>query len=167
MVGRRRRLVGFDYRNREAYFVTFVTKHRQCTLGRVVEDHVELSRLGQIVASTWRAIPSRFPDVGLDEWIVMPNHVHGLLLLNCGPSIERATSLPAVIGWVKLESSRRAVADGFRRIRWQASFTITSSGRKRACRRFVSTSSPIRSRGPWIVRIPSHLFSGSRSGRLS
>jgi REP element-mobilizing transposase RayT len=75
------RLKGFDYRSHGAYFVTIVVEGRACLLGKSVNDGVRLSTAGQIVERAWREIPAHFPQVSLDARIVMPNHLHGILLL--------------------------------------------------------------------------------------
>lgn len=62
------RLKGYDYRNSGAYFVTICTKNRECILGDPVVDG--------IINAVWQALPSWFPTIELDEFVVMPNHVH-------------------------------------------------------------------------------------------
>jgi REP element-mobilizing transposase RayT len=73
------RLRGFDYRSEGAYFITICTRNRECLLGSVVSDNIVLSAIGDVVAAAWNAIPRHFPTVDLDAYIVMPNHVHGIL----------------------------------------------------------------------------------------
>lgn len=64
------------------YFVTIITHLRKPLLGRRADLTVSLSRLGKIVARCWEAIPVRFPHVRLDCFVVMPDHVHGILILH-------------------------------------------------------------------------------------
>jgi putative transposase len=78
------RLPGYDYRQDGVYFVTICTHRKQCVLGEVAGDAVVWSPLGIIVAECWTAIPVHFPHVTLDEWVVMPNHVHGLIVIQNG-----------------------------------------------------------------------------------
>lgn len=73
------RLSDYDYRQPGAYFVTICTKNRICTLGRVVEGEVQLAALGEIAKACWQAIPDHFTQVALDAFVVMPNHVHGII----------------------------------------------------------------------------------------
>jgi putative transposase len=68
------RLQGFDYSLSGAYFLTVCTYERECVLVSEVLVHA--------VRSEWRALPERFPTVLPDEVIVMPNHVHGVLMIN-------------------------------------------------------------------------------------
>ncbi len=75
------RLPGYDYTQEGAYFVTMVTAHRECLFGEVVEAAVRLSPLGMVAAACWQAIPQHFPGVELDVWVIMPNHVHGIIVL--------------------------------------------------------------------------------------
>ena len=71
----------FDYRSPGAYFVTICTFRRQNLWGQVADGKVELSRAGEVADHSWREIPRHFPHVRLDSYIVMPDHVHGLLLV--------------------------------------------------------------------------------------
>jgi REP element-mobilizing transposase RayT len=73
------RLKGFDYRSTGAYFVTICTFKRLCLFGEVADDAVMLTAVGRIVESGWRAIPAFFPQVNLGLFIVMPNHLHGII----------------------------------------------------------------------------------------
>jgi REP element-mobilizing transposase RayT len=82
------RLSMYDYSEAGAYFVTICTQQRKCLFGAVRDGSVALSRAGQIVVDKWNALPSRFPTVELDASVVMPNHLHGILLLT--PPIEAA-----------------------------------------------------------------------------
>ena len=55
---------------------------RECLFGKIVDGKVILSDLGRIVEVCWHAIPAHFPNTGLGTFIVMPNHVHGIIILN-------------------------------------------------------------------------------------
>jgi REP element-mobilizing transposase RayT len=76
------RLPGFDYSSPRAYFVTIVTHHRAALFGRVVEGQTQRSALGSIADACWREIPDHFPHVELGSFVVMPNHIHGILTLH-------------------------------------------------------------------------------------
>ncbi len=82
------RLPAFDYRSHGAYFITFCTRERRKLLARIVDDRSELSTIGQIALDEWRRTAELRPNVTLDEFIVTPNHVHGIIWL----------SRPAVVG---------------------------------------------------------------------
>ena len=75
------RLKGYDYAQAGAYFVTIVTHDRACLFGDVVEGKMRLNEAGQIARQCWVEIPRHFPHVELDEFVVMPNHVHGILVI--------------------------------------------------------------------------------------
>jgi len=74
------RLRGFDYRSVGAYFVTLNALRRACLFGDIVDDKMVLNHIGQIVETCWRAIPDHFARVLLDAFVIMPNHIHGILL---------------------------------------------------------------------------------------
>ena len=90
------RIKGYDYTSPGAYFVTICARQRRCVFGDVLADAIVLSRLGQIVHDTWREVPLRFPNVELDEFVVMPNHLHGLLLIKRHPVAGAQHPAPAV-----------------------------------------------------------------------
>ncbi|MFL6291829.1 MAG: transposase [Thermoanaerobaculia bacterium] len=106
------RLRGWDYRWPGVYAVTICVKGRVCCLGEVVEEDVALSPIGVIVAEEWLAIPRTHPQVILDEWIIMPDHVHGILTFQAQecPAPENglpAGSLGAVVGQFKQRTTKR------------------------------------------------------------
>jgi REP element-mobilizing transposase RayT len=76
------RLAGYDYTQAGAYFVTVVTWRRDCLFGAVVNGAMRLNDFGKIADECWRAIPEHFPQVELGAHVVMPNHVHGIILIN-------------------------------------------------------------------------------------
>lgn len=76
------RLKSWDYSWSGWYFVTVVVHDRACLFGEVKNDGVLLSRLGQEVEASWEEIPAHHRNVELDEYVVMPNHVHGIIILN-------------------------------------------------------------------------------------
>jgi REP element-mobilizing transposase RayT len=75
------RLPGYDYTRPGGYYVTIVTHGREPVLGAVTAGSVVLSAPGVIVQKTWRSLPHHFASVRLDEFVVMPNHVHGIILI--------------------------------------------------------------------------------------
>jgi len=78
-VRKRLRLAGFDYRADGPYFVTACTRGRRWLLGSVREGIRIPTPAGEVVREEWLALPSRFPVLVLDEFTLMPNHVHGIL----------------------------------------------------------------------------------------
>ena len=81
------RLKGWDYSATGVYFVTLCTRDRKCFFGEVVNGETNLSPIGDIVAEEWQKTAAIRPNVELDVWIVMPNHLHGIIIIN-QPSVE-------------------------------------------------------------------------------
>ena len=77
------RLPAYDYRIEGAYFVTTVCAGRRCLFGEASgeEEDVRLNDLGHLVEDSWTRLPSCFAAIALDGFVVMPNHVHGVLLI--------------------------------------------------------------------------------------
>lgn len=83
MTHRRRsiRLKDYDYAQNGAYFVTLCAHERRHLFGEVVNGDVALNEWGRIVQSCWDEIPAHYPMVELDAFVVMPNHVHGVIVI--------------------------------------------------------------------------------------
>jgi len=79
------RLKGYDYSQPGAYFITIVTQDRVCLFGVVVDGEMRLNEWGEIARQCWFDIPAHFPDAALDECVVMPNHIHGVIVLVDSP----------------------------------------------------------------------------------
>ena len=75
------RLKGYDYTQPGAYFVTMVTFQREDLFREIVDCEMRLTWTGKLVKREWERLPHRFPHIQLDEFIVMPNHIHGLILI--------------------------------------------------------------------------------------
>lgn len=75
------RLAGYDYSQAGLYFVTICTKDRQCLFGAIENGQMILNETGKIANDCWLAIPEHFPHAVLHEYIIMPNHVHGIVEL--------------------------------------------------------------------------------------
>lgn len=100
-VSSRLRLRGHDYSSAAMYLITVCVEHRRCVLGSIVDGELKLSVAGLMAESWWHVLPSRFPGVEVDAFVVMPNHVHGVLFLGTDASLEADVSLGAVVGWYK------------------------------------------------------------------
>lgn len=77
----------WDYGSNAPYFVTICTKNREHFFGEIVNNEMNLSEIGIAANNCWLSIPEHFPFVELAEFIVMPNHVHGIIIIN-KPIIE-------------------------------------------------------------------------------
>lgn len=75
------RLSGWDYATPGAYFVTICITGHECVLGEVHDKAMTLSPLGQVVEERWHSLRRFFPGVELDAFVVMPNHVHGIIVI--------------------------------------------------------------------------------------
>jgi REP element-mobilizing transposase RayT len=155
------RLRLFDYRSNHAYFVTIVTGGRACVFGSVEAGEFLPSRRGLITAECWIDIPRHHPFVELDAFVVMPNHVHGILLfvgndaadVAATPASPRADggsgplshSLGAVIGSFKSAVSRTIsrLRPGAAERLWQPNYyehVIRDDGSLQAIREYILTN---------------------------
>ncbi len=75
------RVPGYDYSQAGAYFVTICTLKKVPFLGEVVDGRMVLSRIGRVAEKFWLEIPDRFTTAELDEYVIMPDHVHGIIVL--------------------------------------------------------------------------------------
>ena len=78
------RLRGYDYTRGRAYYATLVTHERRTLFGEVVEERMRLNEAGKMAQAVWEALPHRFPSIELDAFVIMPNHTHGILIMD-GP----------------------------------------------------------------------------------
>jgi putative transposase len=102
--------------------VTTCTRHRICCLGNVIEDQFSPSDLGRIVAEEWLEMARRRAFVSLDSWVVMPNHFHGLLLIEPPPMNAPPRPLGQIIGQFKASCTRRVWALGYKDFNWQSRY---------------------------------------------
>lgn len=75
------RLKEYDYTQPGGYFVTIVTFQRDCLFGEIVNEEMQLNEFGKITDECWRAIPEHFGNIDLGAYVVMPNHVHGVIVI--------------------------------------------------------------------------------------
>jgi putative transposase len=94
------RLPNWDYRWAAAYFVTICTQNREHYFGEIANEQMQLSHAGVIADVLWHQIPHHAQNIELGAFVVMPNHIHGILIINGhvdnGHHVEtlHATSLP-------------------------------------------------------------------------
>lgn len=88
------RLKDYDYSQMGAYFVTIYAHKRECLFGEISQDVMILNEIGNVARSNWIAIPEHFAHVDLDAFVVMPNHVHGILLFEFDNSRQKRSSQP-------------------------------------------------------------------------
>jgi putative transposase len=75
------RLRGYNDRQAGAYFVTIVVQDRACLFGEVVDGQMRLNNAGRMVAAEWDTFRTRFINIDLDAFVVMPNHFHGVIVI--------------------------------------------------------------------------------------
>ncbi len=112
------RLKEYDYTQPGAYFITICTKERQSLFGDIVKGEMRLNHLGQIAFDFWQEIPEHFSHIELDTFVVMPNHLHGILLIthkplgaqkSCAPTEQFGKPVPGSISTV-IRSYKGAVS---------------------------------------------------------
>lgn len=104
------RLRGYDYASAGAYFITICTHQRQCLFGEIINGAMQLSKYGTIAATEWVRSAGIRQEIELGEWVVMPNHFHGIVFIqetknnraqdteNRAQNMERAQSLAPLRG---------------------------------------------------------------------
>ena len=127
------RLKDYDYAQAGAYFVTLCTRKRICLLGDVLDGIMQRNETGQIVAEEWLAIPTHFPHATLDQFIVMPNHMHGIIIVGAqfiAPkqgmdkqgAMNRAPTLGKMVRAFKARSTRGIRCQTNAQFAWQRNY---------------------------------------------
>ena len=75
------RLQGYDYSQAGAYYVTIVAWQRECLFGEVIGGEMKLSKFGLVAKQQWEKLPKRFPNIELGAFVIMPNHMHGIIVI--------------------------------------------------------------------------------------
>jgi len=132
------RLEEWDYSSSGYYFVTICTNNMECVLSRITDGKVVLTGIGNIAKRLWLEIPEHFKNVELDEFIIMPNHMHGIVIINnvetChGMSLQKNSnvnkfskpisgSLAMIINQYKSSVARICRKNGYNKFAWQPRF---------------------------------------------
>ena len=129
------RLRNYDYTSIGAYFVTIVTQDRRCLFGEIADGKMQLNECGKSVSVVWSELSIHYPGIETDAFVVMPNHVHGIVVLvGVGPCARpvaegqsqgiaptkdaSALSLPDVIHRYKTLTTKRYV-DSVKQFCWK------------------------------------------------
>ncbi len=88
------RLSGYDYSQAGAYFITMGTQNRQCLFGQICDGMMRSNDAGGIAQQCWNEIPIHFPHLELDEFVIMPNHVHGIVMITDAAAVGRKIFRP-------------------------------------------------------------------------
>ncbi|MBL8161974.1 MAG: transposase [Anaerolineae bacterium] len=107
------RLQGFDYASEGAYFITICVQNRMHLFGTVRDDKMHLNSAGEMVVTRWLEIAARYPHVDLDAFVIMPNHLHGIVLLE-----QQDVGLTQIIQWFKIVTTNRFI-QGHRQHGWE------------------------------------------------
>ena len=149
------RLRGYNYTQNAAYFVTICVNQRLCMFGDITDGVMRCSTVGEVVESAWQDLPHHTPGLSLDAWIVMPNHLHDIVVLPGEPLSEslvkwlprgpKPGSLGAVLGGFKSAVSRRVSASDLSPVRplWQRNYyerIIRSDRELDATRKYIETN---------------------------
>jgi putative transposase len=90
------RLKDYDYSQLGAYFITICTKNRSCLFGEIDNDRMRLSSYGEIIRLSWFDLPQHYTNMELDVFVIMPNHIHGIIFLtDVGAGLKPAPTVPA------------------------------------------------------------------------
>jgi putative transposase len=76
------RLKDYDYSQPGGYYITVCVHHRECLFGDIVDAEMKMNRFGETVKECWEEIPRKYHNVEMDEFVVMPNHFHGIIIIN-------------------------------------------------------------------------------------
>ena len=116
------RLKDYDYSQAGGYFVTICTRNRECVFGKIEGSEMRLNSAGNAVRKCWDDLQNNFLDVKCDTFVVMPNHIHGIILILSDDHvgaihesplrtdkmmIRRRMVLPKIIGRFKMNSAKQ------------------------------------------------------------
>jgi REP element-mobilizing transposase RayT len=103
------RLKNYDYSQTGAYFITLCAAKRMCLFGDIRDDEIHLNEFGEIVKRCWHNLVNHYPNIELDSFVVMPNHVHGIICI-VGAGLKPAPTripLTEIVRALKTFSSRK------------------------------------------------------------
>jgi REP element-mobilizing transposase RayT len=89
------RLKDYDYSQAGAYYITICTRDRECLFGNVVNGQMQLNEAGRIVRAVWDGLPRFYEGIELDAVVVMPNHLHGIIVICAAVGAIHESPLPS------------------------------------------------------------------------
>lgn len=92
------RLKGYDYSNSGAYFITMCIQNRENILSNISDSVVNLTTAGEMIEKWWLELSNKYPNVDLDEYVIMPDHFHGIIWIN---NYETEINIPKILQWFK------------------------------------------------------------------
>ncbi len=135
MQRKRNRLKEYDYANAGYYFVTICVNDRKNHFGKIENAKCVLNELGRVVQRILESIPVKYPYVSIDYYVIMPNHIHVIIIIDPSDNVSIVTSrdmspdkkhkiksLSEIIGAFKTISSKELHNKGLKEFKWQRSF---------------------------------------------
>ncbi|MGB9882897.1 MAG: transposase [Microgenomates group bacterium] len=140
------RLKNWDYSSSGFYFVTICTYQKQCFLGEIINGKMKLSKIGEIVYQEWINTKQIRKNIDLDEFIIMPNHLHGIIVIKNKLNVKinkyqfnvetsrrdvstiknifklKPNSLGSIIGQFKSKTTKKIHNLGYLNFHWQSRF---------------------------------------------
>jgi len=130
------RLKNYDYSQAGGYFVTICTQNNECVFGEVINEEMRLNKYGKIVKDEWLRTREIRSNVMLDEYIVMPDHFHGIILIiddvfvgatrRVAPTVKSTTlksnTLGSIIGQIKSIITKNIHKMGLKHFHWQRNY---------------------------------------------
>jgi REP element-mobilizing transposase RayT len=104
------RLPDYDYRQPGVYFVTLCRHDPRCSFGDVIAGEMVPNAVGRMILAQWQALPAAVPGIVLDFVMLMPDHLHGIIVLGADPEVRSWPSLGEVVGRFKNASNHRYFA---------------------------------------------------------
>jgi putative transposase len=90
------RLQEYDYSQAGAYYIIVCTRDRESLFGNVLDGQMHLNDAGQIIQAAWNGLPQFYEGIELDVFIIMPNHVHGVIVLRAGVGAIHESPLQSI-----------------------------------------------------------------------
>ena len=112
------RIPNYDYSQDNYYFITICTHEKKCLFGSIER----ISRYGKIVADSIMEIPLHYSGIHIDKFVVMPNHIHMIVVIGCDNNNRNNPSLDQIIGLYKSGVSRKIHETAPQEVIWQRSF---------------------------------------------
>jgi len=115
------RIKGYDYSNNGAYYMTICTQNRELLFGNVKNKEMHLNEYGNIANKYWLDLSERYPNIMLDEYIIMPNHIHGIIFIQNNdntvgvihelplhdPKQRRKMLIPKIVGYFDMNVAKQ------------------------------------------------------------
>ena len=111
------RLKNYDYSNSGYYYVTICSRNRRCYFGNIIDSKLMLNDSGIMLSTVWENMPLYNPGVKMDRFVIMPNHIHGIVILN-GKS-PKSKPLSDIIKQFKSLTTKKYI-DGVKNHLWQS-----------------------------------------------